>query len=97
MFCQPDSGFCRYRVVSYGTKLLETHDGKDRWTFTFDLQRELDQASFQEALRHPTADELDDWEDYQRAKLTRVDHGMSMLSGSFREADRKVPNLGHFL
>lgn len=58
----------RYRVVSYGVKLSRNKVGKDVWTYTFTLQRECDQASIKEALCHPTADELDDYRDYHRAK-----------------------------
>lgn len=40
----------------------------DVWTYGFTLQRECAQASIKEALCHPTADELDDFLDYHRAK-----------------------------
>lgn len=32
------------------------------------LQRELYQPSLKEALKHPTRDEIDDWDDYQLVK-----------------------------
>lgn len=32
------------------------------------LQREPDQPSLKEALKHPNRDEIDDWDDYQLAK-----------------------------
>lgn len=32
------------------------------------LQREPGQPSLQEALKHPTKDEIDDWDDYQLVK-----------------------------
>ena len=32
------------------------------------LQREPDQPSLKEALKHPTRDEIDDWDDYQLVK-----------------------------
>lgn len=32
------------------------------------LQREPDQPSLNEALSHPTRDEIDDWDDYQLVK-----------------------------
>ena len=58
----------RYRVVGYGVKLSQNKLDQDVWTFSFTLQRECAQTSIKEALSHPTADELDDYLDYHRAK-----------------------------
>lgn len=58
----------RYRVISYGVTLSQDFDGNDRWKYSFLLQREPDQPSLTEALKHPTRDEIDDWEDYQLVK-----------------------------
>lgn len=66
----------RYRVVSYGVKLEQDRDGNDEWKYSFELRREPDQASIKDALSHPTADEIDDWEDYRRAK-TNAQNGRS--------------------
>lgn len=38
------------------------------WKYSFELLRLADQPSIKDALCHPTADEIDDWEDYQRMK-----------------------------
>lgn len=58
----------RYQVIGYGIKLSKNEADEDVWTYTFTLQRECQQASIKEALCHPTADELDDFRDYRRAK-----------------------------
>ena len=58
----------RYRIVGFGVKLFTNELEDDRWTYSFTLQRECTQASIKEALCHPTADELDDYVDYHRAK-----------------------------
>ena len=58
----------RYRIVGFGVKLFTNELEEDLWTYSFTLQRECTQASIKEALCHPTADELDDYVDYHRAK-----------------------------
>lgn len=58
----------RYRVVGFGVKLFTNESEEDLWTYSFTLQREYAQPSIKEALSHPTADELDDYLDYYRAK-----------------------------
>lgn len=69
--------FRRYRVVGYGVKLSKNKADEDIWTYSFTLQRECAQASIKEALCHPTAEELDDYLDYHRAKaagdIPRID------------------------
>lgn len=51
--------------------LLQDQAGKDEWRYSFLLQREPYQPSIKEALVHPTADEIDDWNDYQLSKNGR--------------------------
>lgn len=65
--------------MGYSVK-LETSGNKDRWLYTFQLARESDppQESIEKALAHPTADEMDDWKDYQRDKAR--EKGLSLLS-----------------
>ena len=60
-----------YRVTSYGISLTPSPSlppGRDTWHYNFTLQREPNQDSLEKALAHPIAEELDDWENYQRAK-----------------------------
>ena len=68
----------RYRVISFSVK-LETPEGKDRWIYTFQLARQTDppQDGIESALAHPTADEMDDWKDYQKMKAT--ENGRNLL------------------
>ncbi|KAL9100742.1 MAG: hypothetical protein Q9187_009329 [Circinaria calcarea] len=40
--------------------------GKDLWHYIFELQRENGQVSMEKAMCHPAADEMDDWNEYQR-------------------------------
>ena len=56
-----------YRVVSQGTRLTVTDMG-DEWHLTFDLERLPGQKSMEMALMHPVADEMDDWNLYQRER-----------------------------
>lgn len=72
--------FCRYRVVGYGVKLFENTVDGDVWTYSFTLQRECAQASIKEAICHPTADELEDYRDYLRAKAAG---DIPTISGAF--------------
>ncbi len=48
----------------------------DVWAYSFTLLRECEQASLNLALRHPTAHELDDYEDYLYAKGAQMVPGM---------------------
>lgn len=57
-----------YRVVGYGVTLSQNQAKKDEWKYSFLLRREPYQTSIKEALVHPIADELDDWNDYQQSK-----------------------------
>ena len=88
----------RYRVIGYGVKLAAV-EGKDRWTFTFRLARQVDppQDSLDKALKHPTADEMDDWKDYRREKAK--EKGGNLLSlrwgESYRDKKRKTDS-GYF-
>ncbi|MCJ1468545.1 hypothetical protein MMC07_007174 [Pseudocyphellaria aurata] len=88
-----------YRVVGYGVTLLQNQAGKDDWRFCFSLQREPGQTSMKEALAHPLADEIDDWNDYQltksgpRTHLIRsvygdpdVDHAIGFYDGTRRDS-----------
>ncbi|KZF24049.1 hypothetical protein L228DRAFT_281161 [Xylona heveae TC161] len=52
-----------YRVTGWSTKL---EDGLI--TFTFYLGRNEDQPPMSQVMRHPTAEEIDDWKDYQEIK-----------------------------
>ena len=46
-------------------KLSSNAIGNDEWLYTFTLERQDGQASMDKALSHPTADEMDDWNDYK--------------------------------
>ena len=88
----------RYRVTGYGVKLT-TAEGRDQWTFTFQLARQVDppQDSLEKALKHPTADEMDDWKDYRREKA-KVKGGnlLNLRWGeSYRDQKRKTDS-GYF-
>ena len=64
--------------MGYSVK-LETKDNRDRWIYSFQLARQIDppQEGMDKALAHPTADEMDDWKDYQREKAR--EKGLSVL------------------
>ena len=66
----------RYSVVGHGFKTV----GNNTY-FTFELKRAANQTDLEKALVHPTADEYDDWMDYNRTredqravKRAEVDH-----------------------
>ncbi|KAI9875977.1 MAG: hypothetical protein M1830_007618 [Pleopsidium flavum] len=85
-----------YQVEGYGTKLNIEH-GKDEWQFTFELRRALNQPYMQRALCHPTADELDDWKDYQRVKAERRGSDVvSLLFGDSEMDQSKSIDSGYF-
>ena len=52
-------------------RLFKDKNANDLWKYTFEFTREPDQASIKDALCHPTAEELDDWEIYQLSKATK--------------------------
>ena len=92
----------RYRVIGYSVK-LDTSEGKDRWLNTFQLARQTDppQPAIEAALAHPTADELDDWKDYQRSKALEGGRNVQNLrwGESFlehRQASRTSDDSGYF-
>ena len=50
----------------------------DEWHLTFDLERLPGQKSMEMAVMHPVADEMDDWNLYQREKqLTELERRKS--------------------
>ena len=59
---------CRYRVSGYGVKLVTHASEGDEWQYTFTFERHDAQPGFDKALDHPTADQMDDWNDYKRTK-----------------------------
>jgi hypothetical protein len=59
---------CRYQVEGWAVKLTTTATGDDDWQYTFTFSRHPDQAEAERALCHPTADELDDFNDYKKMK-----------------------------
>ena len=62
-----------YKVVGQDIRLKVTTMG-DEWHLTFDLQRLPGQKSMETAMMHPVADEMDDWNLYQRERQL-ADHG----------------------
>ena len=67
----------RYKVVAQATRLVVTGKGDD-WQLTFDLERLPGQKSMEMAVMHPVADEMDDWNLYQREKqLTELERRKS--------------------
>ena len=67
----------RYKVIAQGTRLSVTKLG-DEWHLTFDLERLPGQKSMEMAVMHPVADEMDDWNLYQREKqLTELERRKS--------------------
>ena len=88
----------RYRVLGYSVKLT-TAKGRDQWVYTFQLARQVDppQDSIDKALMHPTADEMDDWKDYRRAKAN--EKGTNLLSlrwGESYQDKKRKPDSGYF-
>ena len=49
-------------------KLSSDAMGNDEWLYTFTLERQDGQAPMDKALCHPTADEMDDWNDYKKVR-----------------------------
>jgi len=49
-------------------KLVTNASEGDQWQYTFTFERHDAQPGFDKALCHPTADEMDDWNDYKRMK-----------------------------
>ena len=47
-------------------KLFEKPGGRDEWSWTFELERKHDQQGIEKALCHPNAEEMDDWNDFQK-------------------------------
>lgn len=78
---------------------LTTTEGRDQWVYTFQLARQVDppQDSIDEALKHPTADEMDDWKDYRKEKAK--EKGTNLLSlrwgESYQDKKRKTDS-GYF-
>ena len=66
-------------MIGYSVKLSKNKADEDVWTYAFTLQQECNQASIKEALCHPTADELDDYRDYRRAKAAGDIPGMNAV------------------
>lgn len=65
----------RYRVCGYGVKLITTASGEDVWQYTFTLERHNAQPCFDEALCRPSAEQMDDWNNYKKmtADLLKVE------------------------
>ncbi|SLM41364.1 SRA-YDG [Lasallia pustulata] len=76
-----------YRVVGYSVRLTTDRTRVDSWHYTFELHRHLDQRPFEKLLQHPCADEMDDWNDYQKLKGNSQDEGLMSLL--FAAQDRK--------
>lgn len=78
---------------------LTTAEGRDQWAYTFQLARQVDppQASIDKALKHPTADEMDDWKDYRKEKAKEKGANLFSLrwGESYREKKRKTDS-GYF-
>lgn len=59
-------------MTGYGVSLSPDPDtDRDIWRYAFHLRREPNQDHMEKALSHPSACQLDDWEDY-RAGLTEA-------------------------
>lgn len=81
------------------TVKLDTTGGKDVWTYTFQLARQIEPAqdSIVKALAHPTADELDDWKDYRWEKAK--EKGGNLLSlrwGESYQEEKRANEKGYF-
>ena len=79
---------CRYRVVGYGLKLEQDAEGHSVSRYSIQLSRRTDppQDSLEKALAYPTADQMDDWKDYQRVKAEQEGGGvMHMLMAAKEE------------
>ena len=62
----------RHTMKKYSVKLNELPGGHDQWEFTVTLERMDDQPELAQALRHPTPDELVEWDHYQLEKEKMV-------------------------
>lgn len=81
--------FLRYRVRSYSVHLTTDDRRVDTWHYHFELHRQRDQKPFEKTMQHPCADEMDDWNDYQKLKGGR--QGEGLMSLPFATHDRKSP------
>lgn len=61
----------------------------DTWHYHFELHRQRDQKPFEKTLQHPCADELDDWNDYQKLKGGK--QGEGLMAVLLATHDRKPP------
>ena len=53
-------------MKDFTVKLFEKPGGGDEWSWTFELERETVQQGIEKATCHPTAEEMDDWNDFQK-------------------------------
>ncbi|KAI9701184.1 MAG: hypothetical protein M1836_001853 [Candelina mexicana] len=65
-----------YVVTGYGVKLDTIQ--KDEWVYTFRLSREEGQPSMEKALRHPTAEEYNSRQAYEKEKNGRRSAELSL-------------------
>lgn len=80
----------RYRVLGYSVHLTTDNRRVDSWHYHFELQRQLGQKSFEKSLLHPCADEMDDWNDYQKLKGCSQGEGLMSLLFATRESKSSV-------
>ncbi|KAL8967792.1 MAG: hypothetical protein Q9183_002760 [Haloplaca sp. 2 TL-2023] len=77
-----------YRVMGYGVKSSYKMEATSYdWHYTFHLKREPGQEGMQKSLAVPSADQLDDWQDYiggptyspEEMLVEEMDEGMAQL------------------
>ena len=62
----------RHMMKIFSVKLYELPSGNDQWVFTVNLERMKEQPELEQALRHPTAEELEVWDQYLLEKEKMV-------------------------
>lgn len=69
----------RYRVSGYGVKLVTSASEGDDWQYNFTLERHDGQPGLEKVACHPSADEMDDWNDYKRMKRNLGEEVVNVL------------------
>lgn len=60
-------------MTGYAVKLFPNVKRGDEWVYVFNLERSRDQPGIEKALAHPTADEMDDWNEFQHQEQKRAE------------------------
>lgn len=80
-------------MINLSIKMTEVF-GVENWEVVLIMMRRDDQPSIEAATKHPTADEIDDWHDYQVMKKKKKEEAIGewRKSGSlFAENETQPP------